>query len=269
MPYTQDELQNYAFYQQLRNQDIEKYYDKIRNLVNEAAVSRSAVEPLRNSAGTFLSFEEEVNESRIGLSRDTPSEHLPVDQNSPQYRQDISLEKIIARGIASLKEPAKKLGTVPLDPQIEGGPSTVRLRSGMVVSDKDLTEIYYLQNNKKRSFVNNEIFRSYEDVFYPGGMGLTFIIRIKLSSLNAIKNGNNLPFYFSSIGVPDPINETPSTDTEDYDPDTDYDDSGDEWPFNDPQWDPPANPAPGAVYEFDSVNYYWDPSAGGNWVAGT
>ena len=48
MPYTQDELQNYAFYQQLRNQDIEKYYDKIRNLVNEAAVSRSAVEPLRN-----------------------------------------------------------------------------------------------------------------------------------------------------------------------------------------------------------------------------
>ena len=45
MPYTQDELQNYAFYQQLRNQDIEKYYDKIRNLVNEAAVSRSAVEP--------------------------------------------------------------------------------------------------------------------------------------------------------------------------------------------------------------------------------
>ncbi len=94
MPYTQDELQNYAFYQQLRNQDIEKYYDKIRNLVNEAAVSRSAVEPHTNSAGAFLSFEEEVNESRIGLSRETPSEYLPIDQNSPQYRQDISLEKL-------------------------------------------------------------------------------------------------------------------------------------------------------------------------------
>ena len=267
MPYTQDELQNYAFYQQLRTQDIEKYYDKIRNLVNEAAVSRSAVEPLRNSAGTFLSFEEEVNESRIGLSRDTPSEYLPIDQNSPQYRQDISLEKIIARGIASLKEPAKKLGTVPLDPQIEGGPSKIRLKSGMIISDKDLTEIYYLQNNKKRSFVNNDIFRSYEDIFYPGGIGLTFIVRIKLSSLNAIKNGNNLPFYFTSV---DPINETPSTDTEDSD--TDYDDSGDEWPFTDPQWNPPANPTPGEIYEFDSVNYYWTPSLGqvgnGYWAQG-
>ena len=34
--------------------------------------------------------------------------------------------------------PKKKLGTVPLDPQIEGGPSTIRLKSGMIISDKDL-----------------------------------------------------------------------------------------------------------------------------------
>ncbi len=149
MPYTQEELQNYEFYQQLRRQDIDSYYGKIKTLVNDAAVSRSLQEPIRNSAGTFLSFEEELEESRIGLSREAPNEYLFVNQSTPQYRQDVGLEKIIPRSINSLSTPPMKLGIVNLDPVKPGGLSTIKLRNKMIISDKDLTEIYYLEKNKK------------------------------------------------------------------------------------------------------------------------
>jgi hypothetical protein len=277
MPYTQDELQNYAFYQQLRQQDIEKYHDKLRVLVNDAAVSRSAVEPIRNSAGSFLSFEEELDESRIGLSREAPNEYLSVDQSTPQYRQDGSLEKIISRGIVSLSTPPKQLGVVTLDPIKPGGPTTKLLRNGFIISDANLTEIYYLENNKKRNFVNKEIFQSYEDVLYPGGIGLIFIIKIAFSDLNRIKNGRNMPFHFPTIGLAGPEATVDSTDTGDdsegdggLPPASDTDQ--DSYPFNHPNWDPPSNPGAGELYIFQGINYYWNPMGGpedgGYWMQG-
>ena len=277
MPYTQDELQNYEFYQQLRQQDIKKYHDKLRTLVNDAAVSRSVAEPVRNSAGSFLSFEEELDESRIGMSRDAPSEYLSVNQHSPQYRQDGSLEKIISRGIASLSTPPKRLGTVRLDPVTPGGPTTKLLTNSLIISDANLTEIYYLEKNKKRNFVNNEIFKSYEDVLYPGGMGLTFIIKIAFSDLNKIKNGPNMPFHFRTIEVAGQgATDIDSTDTGDegeneggYGDDWTVDDTS--YPYNSSNWNPPANPSAGDVYQFENVTYYWNPMANdgaGAWIHG-
>ena len=49
--------------------------------------------------------------------------------------------------------------------------------------------------------MNIEIFKSYEDILYPGGVVVDDIpiIRIRLNDLNAIPNGANIPFYFSEL----------------------------------------------------------------------
>ena len=78
MPYTNEELQSYDFFQNLREQDKRDYYDKISTAYGESVVSRSLSRPVRNSAGTFVSFEEEVDESMIGQVRNSPSEILVV-----------------------------------------------------------------------------------------------------------------------------------------------------------------------------------------------
>ena len=48
---------------------------------------------------------------------------------------------------------------------------------------------------------NIEIFKSYEDILFTGGVVADDIpiIRIRLNDLNAIPNGANMPFYFSDL----------------------------------------------------------------------
>lgn len=212
MPYTNEELQSYDFFQNLREQDKREYYDKISAAYGESVVSRSLSRPIRNSAGTFVSFEEEVDESMIGQVRNTPSEILvvgPPNTQSPpdhesttvRYRNDITLERIINRSISSLSVGDEDLGVATLDPLPDEGEQTIQLQNGMIISDRDLSQRYLLADNRKRNFLNIEIFKSYEDILYPGGVVVDDIpiIRIRLNDLNAIPNGANIPFYFSEL----------------------------------------------------------------------
>ena len=212
MPYTNEELQSYDFFQNLREQDKRDYYDKISTAYGESVVSRSLSRPVRNSAGTFVSFEEEVDESMIGQVRNSPSEILvvgPPNTQSPpdhesttvRYRNDVTLERIINRNINSLSIGGEALGLATIDPLPDEGEQTIQLQNGMIISDKDLSQRYLLANNRKRNFLNIEIFKSYEDILFTGGVVADDIpiIRIRLNDLNAIPNGANMPFYFSDL----------------------------------------------------------------------
>ena len=212
MPYTNEELQSYDFFQKLRQQDKRNYYEKISTLYGESVVSRSLSQPIRNSAGTFVSFEEEEDETMIGQVRNSPTETLvigPTNRQSPpdhesetvKYRNDLTLDRIINRNINSLSVTSTELGVATLDPLPDEGVQTIQLQNGMIVSDKDLTQRYLLDGNRKRNFLTIEIFKSYEDILYTGGVVVDDIpiYRIRLSDLNNIPNGANVPFYFSDL----------------------------------------------------------------------
>ena len=104
------------------------------------------------------------------------------------------------------------LGVATIDPLPEEGEQTIQLQNGMIISDKDLSQRYLLANNRKRNFLNIEIFKSYEDILFTGGVVADDIpiIRIRLNDLNAIPNGANMPFYFSDLPETNPTGEQTS-----------------------------------------------------------
>jgi len=100
MPYTQEELQNLSFYQNLIDEDEQQYLQKRARLENEANVSGSANQGkiIRDNSNTILLFEDPWKNQ---LQEDEESK-IVYDLRVKKLKTDDTLNKILQRNFREL-----------------------------------------------------------------------------------------------------------------------------------------------------------------------
>ena len=102
MPYTQEELQQLEFYQNLIDGDEQKYLQRRKLLQDKAAISGSANDGslvLRNDEGTVMIFENPYTEE---LYDDGPDSTLVISLLTERYKDDNIVNEILDREIEEL-----------------------------------------------------------------------------------------------------------------------------------------------------------------------
>jgi hypothetical protein len=102
MPYTQEELKNLQFYQDLKNEDEQSYLQRKEVLQLRANLSGSADDGslvLRNEDGTVMVFE---NPYTGELYPEDPSSKLIVSLYTDNLTNNISIDAIIDREFREL-----------------------------------------------------------------------------------------------------------------------------------------------------------------------
>jgi len=109
MPYTKKELKKNEFWQRLHEQDRVDYQKKLedaetyKNVTeviddNGNVIPLKSKGPIRNSAGTFLAFED----PDTGLNYERPDQFITVDKKSPRYYKGDLWNKVLDREIKEL-----------------------------------------------------------------------------------------------------------------------------------------------------------------------
>ena len=109
MPYTKKELKKNEFWQRLLEQDRVDYQKKLEDAETFQNVTEviddsgnvipvKPTRPMRNSAGTFLAFED----PDTGLNYERPDQFIPVDKKSPIYYKGDLWNKVLDREFKEL-----------------------------------------------------------------------------------------------------------------------------------------------------------------------
>ena len=100
MPYTQEELQNLSWYQNLIDEDEQQYLQKRARLENEANISGSANQGkiIRDNSNTILLF---VDRYANALQEDEESK-IVYDLRVKKLKTDDSLNEILQRNFREL-----------------------------------------------------------------------------------------------------------------------------------------------------------------------
>ncbi len=102
MPYTQEELKDLAFYQNLINEDEQQYLQRRALLQDIANVSGSANDGslvLRNEEGTVMIFENPYTGELYDSGPDTT---LIIDLSTDTLKNDVTVSEIIDREFTEL-----------------------------------------------------------------------------------------------------------------------------------------------------------------------
>jgi len=109
MPYTVEELKKNDFWQRLHEQDRVDYLKKLKDAVtfnnvteviddNGDIIPLEPKIPIRNSAGTFIAFED----PDTGLNYERPDQYITVDKKSPKYHKGDLWNTVLDREIKEL-----------------------------------------------------------------------------------------------------------------------------------------------------------------------
>mgnify|MGYP001245055040 CR=1 FL=1 len=109
MPYTVEELKKNEFWQRLHEQDRVDYQKKLKDAVtfhdapyvfddNGNIIYLEPQVPIRNSAGTFIAFED----PDTGLNYERPDQYITVDKKSPKYHKGDLWNTVLDREIKEL-----------------------------------------------------------------------------------------------------------------------------------------------------------------------
>ena len=230
MPFTEQELQNYQFYLQLKEERDKKYQDFYEEAISESdSTTRNHL--LVKDTNTLYSFEDideerrkEAPFGRIGL--DDPNHYVHKVNRYPTFEKGEKLEKVIDTEINSLIPLAPSLPTIRLynspnnnvlSPKKNGvgftilGPSrelpnvrtngyTIDLVNGDVIGASNWNtnegfglNLYFLEENRKRRFPSMKVFKSYVGTLITRQYEQEIII-INEDDLDLILNGKPMQF---------------------------------------------------------------------------
>ena len=233
MPFTEQELQNYQFYLQLKEERDTRYEDFYTEAISESD-SDTRNHLLVKDTNTLYSFEDideerrkEAPFGRIGLDDD--NHYVHKSNRYPEFEKGEKLESVIDTEINSLIPLAPSLPTIKLyeapnnnvlSPQKDGveftllSPSreepvvrtngyTIDLVNGDIVGYFDWNDneglglnLWYLEENRKRRFPTMRIFKSYIGTFISRYYEQEIIIAHQ-GDLENILNGKPMQFNVS------------------------------------------------------------------------
>ena len=109
MPYTKKELKQNEFWQKLHEQDRVDYQKILKDAItfqnvteviddNGNVITLEPKKPIRNSAGTFIAFED----PDTGLNYERPDQYITVDKKSPKYHKGDLWNTVLDREIKEL-----------------------------------------------------------------------------------------------------------------------------------------------------------------------
>ena len=233
MPFTEQELQNYQFYLQLKEERDTRYEEFLNEAISESdSTTRNHL--LVKDSNTLYSFEDideerrkEAPFGRIGL--DEPNHYVHKSNRYPEFEKGEKLKSVIDTEINSLIPLAPSLPTIRLyeapnnnvlSPQKDGveftllSPSreepvirtngyTIDLVNGDIVGYFDWNDnegfglkLWYLEENRKRRFPTMRIFKSYIGTFISRYYEQEIIIAHQ-GDLENILNGKPMQFNVS------------------------------------------------------------------------
>ena len=233
MPFTEQELQDYQFYLQLKEERDKRYEDFYTEAISESD-SDTRNHLLVKDTNTLYSFEDIEEERRkeapFGrIGRDDPNHYVHKVNRYPTFEKGEKLEKVIDTEINSLIPLAPSLPTIRLhnspnnnvlSPQKDGveftllSPSreepnvrtngyTIDLVNGDIVGYFDWNDneglclnLWYLEENRKRRFPTMRIFKSYVGTFISRYYEQEIIIAHQ-GDLENILNGKPMQFNVS------------------------------------------------------------------------
>ena len=102
MPYTKEELQELEFYQNLKDEDEQRYIQKRQLLITRFEASGSAdmgTQTVRDDDGNILVFENPYNGQ---LDPPDDSNKIVADMNSEQLKNNLSINELINREFREL-----------------------------------------------------------------------------------------------------------------------------------------------------------------------
>jgi hypothetical protein len=217
MPFTEQELQNYQFYLQLKEERDKKYQDFYEEAISESdSTTRNHL--LVKDTNTLYSFEDideerrkEAPFGRIGL--DDENHYVYKVNQYPTFVKNEKFEATIDSEINSLIPLAPSLPTPKKNgvgftilgpsrelPNVRTNGYTIDLVNGDVIGASNWNtnegfglNLYFLEENRKRRFPSMKVFKSYVGTLITRQYEQEIII-INEDDLDLILNGKPMQF---------------------------------------------------------------------------